>query len=280
MIALVLTVLLTALLFLCFKEFSKRAINTHQAITFNYLTASALGLLFYSNPISINEVITADWIFPTITLGVFFVIMFNVMAITTQKLGISIASMASKMSLIIPVFAALLLQENTDFSFVNGLGILLALIAVYLTFKKEEQLAQPITIAIILFFGAGILDMSLNYIQENYLKNEDDIGQFIIIVFFVAFLAGLLKIIYSQQKIQLKNIMAGIALGIPNYLSIYFVLEALNQLGGIIVFPVLNIGVVLLSSILSFMIYKEHLSKLNWSGIALACISIILILVF
>ena len=101
-----------------------------------------------------------------------------------------------------------------------------------------------------------------------------------ITVFFVAFLAGLLKIIYSQQKIQLKNIMAGISLGIPNYLSIYFVLEALDQLGGIIVFPVLNIGVVLLSSILSFMIYKEYLSKLNWSGIALACISIILILVF
>ncbi len=280
MIALVLTILLTALLFLCFKEFSKRAINTHQAITFNYLTASVLGVIFYNNPISINEMITADWIFPTIALGVFFVIMFNIMAITTQKLGISIASMASKMSLIIPVFTALLLQENTDFSFANGLGILLALIAVYLTFKKEQQLAQPITIAIILFFGAGILDMSLNYIQENYLKNEDDFSQFIIIVFFVAFLAGLLKIIYAQQKIQLKNIMAGITLGIPNYLSIYFVLEALNQLGGIIVFPVLNIGVVLLSSILSFMIYKEYLSKLNWSGIALACISIILILVF
>lgn len=280
MIALVLTILLTALLFLCFKEFSKRAINTHQAITFNYLTASILGFIFYNNPISVNKILTADWIFPTIALGVFFVIMFNVMASTTQKLGISIASMASKMSLIIPVFAALLLQENTDFSFVNGLGILLAIIAVYFTFKKEAQLEEPITIAIILFFGAGILDMSLNYIQEYYLKDEDDFSQFIILVFFVAFLAGLLKIIYSKQKIQLKNIMAGIALGIPNYLSIYFVLDALNQLGGIIVFPVLNIGVVLLSSILSFVIYKEYLSKLNWSGIALACISIILILVF
>lgn len=280
MVALVLTILLTALLFLCFKEFSKRAINTHQAITFNYLTASILAFLCCNTPISTNKIITADWILPTIALGIFFVIMFNIMAITTQKLGISIASMASKMSLIIPVFAALLLQENTDFSFVNGLGILLALIAVYFTFKKEEKLEEPITIAIILFFGAGILDMGLNYIQEDYLKDEDDFSQFIILVFFVAFFAGFLKIIYSKQKIQLKNIMAGIALGIPNYLSIYFVLQALSQLGGIIVFPVLNIGVVLLSSILSFMIYKEYLSKLNWSGIALACISIILILMF
>lgn len=280
MIALVLTTLLTVILFLCFKEFSKRAINTHQAITFNYLTASILAILLYNNPISINKIITADWIYPTITLGVFFVIMFNVMATTTQKLGISIASMASKISLIIPVSAALLFQKNIDFSFTNGLGILMALIAVYLTFKKKKKLSYPITIAFFLFFGAGILDMILNYIQENYLKDSDDFSNFIVVVFFVAFLAGLLKIIYSKHKIQLKNIIAGITLGIPNYLSIYFVLEALDQLGGIIVFPVLNIGVVLLSSILSFIIYKEHLSKLNWLGITLASISIILILVF
>jgi len=279
MIALVLTTLFTVILFLCFKEFSKREINTHQAITFNYLTASSLAIILYNNPILTNEIITANWLYPTITLGVLFVIMFNVMAITTQKLGISVASMASKMSLIIPVSATLLFQKNIDFSFTNGLGIAMALTAVYLTFKKEKENSYPITIAVILFFGAGILDLGLNYIQDSYLKNEDDFRSFIVVVFFIAFLAGLLRIIYLKQKIQLKNIIAGIILGIPNYLSIYFVLEALDQLGGIIVFPVLNIGVVLLSSVLSFIIYKEYLSKLNWLGITLASISIILILV-
>ena len=67
-------------------------------------------------------------------------------------------------------------------------------------------------------------------------------------------------------------------LGVPNYFSIYFVLKSLEELGGIIVFPVLNIGVVLLSSIISYVYYKEEMSLLNWSGISLSCISIILIL--
>tara|TARA_Y100001968_G_C19423388_1_gene753030 strand:- start:1122 stop:1964 length:843 start_codon:yes stop_codon:yes gene_type:complete len=280
MTSLILSIFFTVFLFVCFKEFEKRDVNTHQAITINYITASLLAYIFYDKEIITSGLVTSEWIYPTIALGIFFVIMFNVMAITTQKLGISIASMASKISLIIPVFAALLLQNNVKFTWINGIGILLALIAVYLTFKKEEKITQPTTIAVILFFGAGILDMFLNYIQDNYLRNEDDFGQFIIVVFFVAFLVGLIKTIYSQQKIYLKNIMAGITLGIPNYLSIYFVIESLNKLGGLIVFPVLNIGVVLLSSILSSMIYKEYLSKLNWSGIVLACISIILILVF
>ena len=67
--------------------------------------------------------------------------------------------------------------------------------------------------------------------------------------------------------------MAGIALGIPNYLSIYFVLDALNQLEELLFFQYLTLSWFL--SILSFVIYKEYLSKLNWSGIVLACISII-----
>ena len=279
MISLILTILLTVVLFICFKEFSKRNINTHQAITFNYLTASLLAFIFYEKSISFIEIINSSWIFPTIALGVFFIIMFNVMAKTTQKLGISIASMASKISLIIPVIGALLLQEN-NISYTNGLGILIAIIAIYLAFKKKHNSNQSIYIAIILFFGTGILDMFLDYIQHNLLENNNQSSQFIIVVFFIAFIVGLIKIILSKEIIKSRNIIAGIFLGIPNYLSIYYVLISLEKLGGVIVFPILNISVVLLSTILSFFVYKEYLNKLNWTGIILACISIILILVF
>ena len=279
MISLILTILLTVVLFICFKEFSQRNINTHQAITFNYLTASLLAFIFYEKSISFIEIINSSWIFPTIALGVFFIIMFNVMAKTTQRLGISIASMASKISLIIPVIGAILLQEN-NISYTNGLGILIAIIAIYLAFKKKHNSNQSIYIAIILFFGTGILDMFLDYIQHNLLENNNQSSQFIIVVFFIAFIAGLIKIILSKEKIKSRNIIAGIFLGIPNYLSIYYVLISLEKLGGVIVFPILNISVVLLSTILSFFVYKEYLNTLNWTGIVLACISIILILVF
>lgn len=280
MISLILAILFTVVLFLCFKEFEKRNINTQQAITFNYLVASALAYILYTDDVKFLSITESSWIFPTIALGIFFVIMFNLMAITTQRLGISIASMASKISLIIPVIATLIYKDNIDFSWVNLLGIILALIAVYLTFKKKEKIQHSINIAIILFFGAGILDLSMDFIQSNYLTSKNDFSLFIIIIFFVAFLTGFLKIIYSKQKVEFRNIVAGIILGVPNYFSIYFILISLEKLGGIIVFPALNIGVVLLSSILSFMLYKENLSKLNWIGISLACISILLILVF
>ena len=61
---------------------------------------------------------------------------------------------------------------------------------------------------------------------------------------------------HSYNKIKIRNVLAGIILGIPNYFSMYFVLIALEQLGSIYVFPVLNIGVVLTSAIIGLFIMK------------------------
>ena len=280
MISLVLTILFTVSLFIFFKEFDKRNINTHQAITFNYLTAAILATLLYNNPLFFTDIINVSWVYHTIALGMFFVVMFNVMAKTTQKLGISIASIASKMSLVIPVIAALFFQRNLELSIYNYFGVFLALIAIFLTFKKKQKTQKSIKIAIILFFGAGILDSFLDYIREIYLESINDFNIFIILVFTIAFLTGFVLIIFKRNKITVRNIIAGILLGIPNYFSIYFVLLSLDSLGGAIVFPVLNIGVVLISTIFSYLIYKENLNKENWLGIILACTSIFLVLSF
>ena len=67
-------------------------------------------------------------------------------------------------------------------------------------------------------------------------------------------------------------------LGAPNYFSIYFVLLALENLGGIYVFPILNIGVVVFSALISWLFYQEQMSKTNWIGVTLACVSIVIIM--
>ena len=76
---------------------------------------------------NIYNLINTDWFYSTIALGIFFIVMFNIMAITTQKLGISISSMASKMSLIIPVIGAVIFQ-NASIGVYKILGIIIAII--------------------------------------------------------------------------------------------------------------------------------------------------------
>ncbi len=278
MIYLLISIISSVSLFICFKEFSKHNINTHAAITINYLTAFIMSFIYCNKSISLNQIIESEWLFHALALGILFIIMFNVMAITTQKLGISIGSMASKMSLIIPVIGAYVFNLVTEISTIQIFGILLALLSVYLILKRGKLNSKPISIALVLFCGSGIVDFIINYVQESYLALSSDFPLFIMIVFLVAFLSGIIRNIINNVKFTIKNVLAGLILGIPNYLSIFYVLKSLNELGGVIVFPILNIGIVLISSIISFWIYNEQLSRVNWLGIFIACISIILVL--
>ena len=69
---------------------------------------------------------------------------------------------------------------------------------------------------------------------------------------------------------------AGIAIGLPNYFSIYFMLHTLSwyQNDGAFVYPVLNIAVIVVTSLMGIALFKEKLSKLNLIGIIIAILSI------
>ena len=277
MIDLTLSIIFTICLFLFFKEFDRRKINTLQAITFNYLSAGVLSLLLGHSSYNYENVILSDWFLPTFLLGIFFIVMFNVMAITTQRLGVTVGSLASKMSLIIPVFAALLFQGD-EWTFLKIIGIAVALLSVYLTVKKDDHQSGPIYLALILFVGAGLLDTVLSHIQFLYLDTPQSKDYFTTTVFLVAFGVGGILLLFKKQSLTLKNIIAGILLGIPNYFSIFFVLRSLDSMESSLVFPILNIGVVILSALIGWGYYKEHLSRLNWLGVILAISSIYILI--
>jgi drug/metabolite transporter (DMT)-like permease len=277
MIELSLSIIFTICLFLFFKEFDRRKVDTLEAISFNYLSAGLLSIAFGSSGYSYENTLYSDWFIPTILLGIFFIVMFNIMALTTQKLGVTIGSLASKMSLIIPVVFALLFQGDS-WTVLKSIGIVVALLSVYLTVKKDENKNGPIYLAIILFVGAGLLDTVLSHIQFKYLDTQAAKDYFTSTVFLVAFCVGFMMLIVKKQKFKIRNIIFGLFLGIPNYFSILFVLKSLNKMDSSLVFPILNIGVVVLSAIIGWGYYKEQLSKLNWLGVVLAISSICILI--
>ena len=86
--------------------------------------------------------------------------------------------------------------------------------------------------------------------------------------------------LFGNFKIfEFKSIQAGILLGVPNYFSIYFLLKAIGSYSesSALVFGLNNIGIVILSTLLSMLIFKETLSRGNKIGIAMALLSIVLI---
>jgi drug/metabolite transporter (DMT)-like permease len=86
---------------------------------------------------------------------------------------------------------------------------------------------------------------------------------------------------YQWQKqhhpVELKNVVAGILLGLLNWYSTLFVLKGLSFFQVSVFMPVYNIGVVALASLTGMFIFGEKLTRINKLGIALALVAILLI---
>ncbi|WP_047546951.1 EamA family transporter [Psychroserpens sp. Hel_I_66] len=284
MIYLLLSILASTCIFIIFKLFSKYGIDTLQAIVINYFTACLFGLWAYDSPIIVSEIIDSKWIYGAIGLGFLFIAIFNVMALTAQRNGLSVASVASKMSVIIPVIFGIYVY-NESVGFQKIIGILIALIAVYLASvkpKTSKNLAKDLWLPITLFLGSGVIDTSIKYIESTYLS-QNGIPIFSATIFAFAFLIGvtilIIKASKESLKFPLKTLFGGAILGIVNYFSIYYLLKALNHdtLESSTLFTINNVAIVMISTLLGLMFFKEKISITNWIGIILAIISIVIV---
>ena len=268
-----------------FKLFSRYEINTFQAIVVNYIVACISGLIAYESTIVLGDIPSYEWFYYTLGLGALFIIVFNLMAITTQRSGLSVVSVATKMSVVIPIIFGLVYYKES-FGVLKIIGVLLALMAVYLaSIKSREGLAikaKDLVFPLLVFIGSGIIDTSIKFLENSFVA-ENDVPIFSATIFGSAAMVGLMAVFYLAIKgkiiFQFKNILGGIALGIPNYFSIFFLVKALRSdiLDSSGIFTVNNVAIVMVSTLLGIILFKENLSRKNWLGILLAIVSIILV---
>jgi drug/metabolite transporter (DMT)-like permease len=283
MIWLILSITTSSLLYVIFKYFEVFKVHTLHAIIINYIVACATGFVAYGRVPDVEQIISADWLFYALFLGTLFIFIFNVMALTSQRNGLSVAAVAGKMSLVIPVIAGLWLYEES-ISWMKIAGILLALISVYLTSVKSKEglkfKKSSLLFPLILFLGSGIIDTTIKYAEITHVSSGDE-SLFSAICFVMAFAIGVVVLIYeATQKrfINLRSITAGIILGIPNYYSIYFIIKTLkNGMESSVVYPINHVGTVLFTSLLGILLFKEKLIPKNYIGIVAAIAAILMI---
>lgn len=285
MIYLLLSVLSSTIIFVVFRLYKKFGVNTLQAIIVNYFIACTVGFFGYIEGSNFTHVPSESWFPGALMLGFLFIAVFNIAAITTQKSGLSVVAVATKMSVAIPVLCGIFLY-NESTGILKILGILLALVSVYLTsIKTKEGISikrENLIFPLLVFLGSGIIDTSIKYLETSYVS-ETDVGLFSSTIFATAGVLGILILIIQafmgKLKITYKNILGGIALGIPNYYSIYFLVMALRTKGfdSSTIFTMNHVAIVTVSTLVGILLFKEKLIRKNWIGLILAVISIILV---
>lgn len=291
MIYLIGSIILTSYLTLSFKMLGRLKIPVLQSIVFNYWTCVVMGSVVNGHfPIN-GQTVSEPWFLWACVMGVAFISLFNLIAFITQRISVAVASVANKLSLIIPfVFSLYLYNEQAGWLKITGIA--LALAAVLLTCwpqrKEDVPNAKPLSIALvfllpaILFVGSGLLDTLLKYVEQSFL-NDDNKDEYLITSFATAGAVGILVLlvlfVMGREKFSGRAMLAGIAIGIPNYFSIWCLVRVLKQYQGesSAIIPVNNMGIVLFSTVMAWLLFRERLSATNLVGILLSLGAIALI---
>jgi drug/metabolite transporter (DMT)-like permease len=284
----------TVLLLLCFKYFALYRVPTFQAIVVNYITCTFIGIwrLWPLPPAA--QVAQAPWLPFCLVLGILFVLTFYLIALAAQRVGVTATSVASKISLVIPVLVSLLVLQNNlkTYTFLNYVGMGIALVAIVLASlpaKKPDGPAErnnanlhSLALPFLIFFFSGIGDSLINYTNYYYLQPEEA-NYFTTFTFATSATGGTLfllyQVLFKKLTMQWRSLGGGILLGIPNYFSIYFLLQSLSafQNDGAFLYPIINIGIILSGMLAAMVLFKERLSGLNITGVAAAVVALLLL---
>ncbi len=289
MSSLLLAIVCSVLLGFIFKLFERFGVHMFQAIVVNYFTCVACGWLHAGVlPFSAAERL-APWMPYALLLGLVFVSGFNAAAQTVRYFGVTISQVMQKMSILLTVpFAIWVYGETSGMS--KWFGFALALCAIVLVNWRKEQLpsaaASPLGmgllwIPLLTWVLSGIIEIVLVIVKHEQLTDTSS-PVFITTVFATAGLIGAMVaaigLALGRLCFSWRNAVGGIALGIPNYSSMWFLLRALDSsMEASVTFPVLNIGIILTTTFGAMWLFSERLAKPQRWGIALAIAAIALI---
>lgn len=277
------TILVTSLLFILLKIFSDQGKNTFQIIAINYLVCTVTGILFNYDTIiqDIENAPTMGIVFGLI-IGSCFFPSFNFIGYSINKSGITPTTLANKLSMLMPISYSILLGKSPLNAYAIASLVLGILAIYYITYTPSHEKNNWL-FPIVVFLIGGVLDIFIYETNESYVA-PNFTGTFTTILFFSSCVIGLISLSYTslvyKQTIKWNVLVAGVLLGLPNYFSIYFLIHTLDTFNGNggFVYPIINIGIILITTFFSILYFKNALSKKQWLGVLLSVVSICLVL--
>ena len=280
MLFLVLSILCSVIVGVIFKITRKYNGNATQIVAFNYLFALILCYLtFAPNLAEVDS--NAPWNI-YIAIGVLLPFVLLSLVFSIKHMGIVKTDAAQRLSLFIPILAAWLIFKE-EFNSYKVIGIVIGFLALLFILRKQSDNDQnkwffPAAVLI----GFGVVDILFKQIA---LYTSLPYTTSLFIVFDIALAIALFIVVYEcvlkKVKFQTKNILFGALVGVFNFGNILFYLKAHKAFAEnpSTVFAGMNMGVIILGSLVGLLFFKEKLSKINFIGIFLALISIVFIVI-
>lgn len=278
MLFLVISILSSVIVGVIFKISLKYTINNAQIVAWNY--AFAISLCYFIFKPSLSDIdATAPWSI-YLPLGILLPSIFLFLAASIKYMGIVKTDAAQRLSLFIPILAAWLLF-NEEFNTLKVIAFVIALPALLLILsKKTENKNNKWVYPMVVLIGFGTIDILFKQIA---LATSLPFTSSLYIVFgislFIMIAIVIYELIIKKIKIAPINMVLGALVGVFNFSNILFYLKAHQAFAKnpSTVFAAMNMGVIIIGSLVGVLMFKEKLNTKNYVGLLIALIAIVLI---
>jgi drug/metabolite transporter (DMT)-like permease len=264
------------------KLMQRRGIDTAQGITWNYLAASLLCFGLLDPPLATLSHAGAPWA-ELALLALLLPGIFLALSASVRAAGIVRTDIAQRMSLVLSLLAAFLWfgeQANT----MRIAGLVLGVVAIACLVARPERGTrrdgwQAWALPLLVLVGYASVDVLLKRLAAAGTPFAASLQVAFVAAFAVMLLLQGVRAWRSRTLPTRAALGAGLLLGTLNFANILFYVKAHRALPDhpAVVFSMMNIGVVVLGTLVGVFGFGERLSRLNLLAIPLAIIAIGLI---
>jgi len=262
--------------------------NIAWVFAINYLVCALGSCVWWAmrteSPLGSNEYVFGVLVGVALVVGLF-VINFGV-----RNIGVGVTQTLDRVSaVLLPTLVSMIFWDGNPGTLkLVGLGMVLGTFVLIGTGQSRTQSAAPsedenpstslhkvlMVILGLVVFSGGIGVLLKAYSEKSTLSPNP---VFITFMFIIATIVGFMPVIYQKIRLERREVKVGILVGVLNLIALIAYYTAIAKLDGIIVFPSMAAGVIVLGTAVSWKVWQERYNKWTLAGIVSACVALVLV---
>lgn len=276
MIYLLLAIASSAMIAVIMRISSRWVRGNIRMLAMNYLTCLLLGAWyagFQLFPVrSVGFPVTAGM---GAVNGILYLAGFVLLQYNTRKNGVVLSSVFMKLGLLVPMVLSVFLFAEIPTG-MQWIGFVLAVGAIILINYEKGTSFSGARLPLVLMLLAGGTSDAMSKVFEVYGPTEYG-DLFLFYTFVSAFFLCVVLILRQKERPDKYALIFGVLVGIPNFFSAKFLLMALGNLPGVIVYPTYSVATILAVTLAGICLFKERLRRLQWTALTVILAALVML---
>ena len=261
MIYLVLAIISSALVSVVMRLSQRFARNNITMLAANYVMCTAAAAFLAGGVVPAGEGAALTMGLGSIC-GVLYLLGFVTLQWNIQRNGVVLPATFQKLGVLVPTIAAITIFGESA-RWTQLLGIAVAVGAILLMqgpgARAGEGNAKNFAGLLALLMCGGMSDVMSKVFQT--WGNADHGNYFLVFTFLIALVLCTVLCLVKKHSVAVPDVLCGLALGIPNYMSARFLLWALRDVPAVVVYPSFSVGTIIVVTLAGVLCFREKVEK-------------------